>query len=186
MAETTSKLRAAVKFGFWALLSAAMILYVAQYYASGKMAASYYHTASQDGYAINTNTFGEATKEHPVTLTTGTFEKIEGPVAVPVKQGERLPANANGIITSEVLEKGNRAVLEADGIKVTVPWEIKESKGFKYKDTFKHKGIKTDPWSGAWNVAVVIGLGLVLGFMAEGFTDLLGWKLHKLRHFEGH
>jgi hypothetical protein len=97
-----------------------------------------------------------------------------------------LPVNTNGIISKEILEKGKRATLEGDAIKVLVPWEVKESKGFKYKDTFKHKGIKTDQWSGVWNVAVVIVLGLTLGFMAEGFTDLLGWKIHKIRHFEGH
>ena len=185
MAEP-SKGRAAIKFMFWTLLSAAMIFYVAQSYTSGKMVSSYYHTASLEGYAINTGTFGEASQENPVALTIGQFEKIEGPVAVPVKEGDRLPVNTNGIISKEVLEKGKRATLEGDAVKVLVPWEIKESKGFKYRDTFKHKGIKTDPWSGAWNVAAVIALGLTLGFMAEGFTDLLGWKIHKIRHFEGH
>jgi hypothetical protein len=181
-----SKGRAAIKFIFWTLLSAAMIFYVAQSYTSGKMVSSYYYAASLDGYAINTGTFGEATKENPVALTIGQFDKIEGPVAVSVKEGDRLPVNTNGIISKEILEKGKRATLEGDAIKVLVPWEVKESKGFKYKDTFKHKGIKTDQWSGVWNVAVVIVLGLTLGFMAEGFTDLLGWKIHKIRHFEGH
>lgn len=65
------------------------------------------------------------------------------------------------------------------------PWEIKESKGFKYKDTFIHKGIKTNPWSGLWNVALVIGLGLTLGLMAEGFTDMMGLKIKKIDHY-GH
>ena len=66
---------------------------------------------------------------------------------------------------------------------VTVPWEIKESKGFKYKDRFIHKGVKTNPWSGVWNVAVVIGLGLCLGLMAEGATDLFGLEIKKIEHF---
>lgn len=181
-----SKGRAAIKFLFWTAAAIAVIVYVAEYYATGKMASAYYHTATVDGYAINSNTFGQATKENPVALTIGAFDKIEGPVAVPVKKGDRLPVNANGIISNEVLEAGKRARLEGEAIQVLVPWEIKESKGFKYKDTFKHKGVKTDPWSGVWNVAMVILLGATLGFMAEGFTDLLGWKIHKIRHFEGH
>jgi len=41
-------------------------------------------------------------------------------------------------------------------------------------------------WGAAWNVAMTLGIGLALGFMAEGFTDLLGIKLEKIRHFEGH
>lgn len=185
MAET-SKARAAIKFLFWLALAVAAVVYVAESYASGKMSAAYYHTATLDGYAINTKFFMEATQEKPVALTIGAFDKIEGPVAVPVKKGDRLPADANGIISREVLNQGRRARLEDGAIQVFIPWEIKESKGFKYKDTFKHKGVKTDPWSGAWNVAMVIALGLTLGLMAEGFTDLLGWKIHKIRHFEGH
>ncbi len=185
MAEQ-SKGRAAIKFLFWTAAAVAVIVYVAESYATGKMVSAYYHSATLDGYAINSNTFGEATKENPVALTIGAFEKIEGPVAVPVKKGDRLPVNANGIISKQVLEEGRRARLEGETIQVLVPWEIKESKGFKYKDTFKHKGVKTDPWSGVWNVAMVILLGITLGFMAEGFTDLLGWKIHKIRHFEGH
>jgi hypothetical protein len=35
-------------------------------------------------------------------------------------------------------------------------------------------------------VALVIGLGISLGYMAEGATDLFGLKLEKIRHFEGH
>ena len=45
-----------------------------------------------------------------------------------------------------------------------VPWQIKETKGFKFKDTFIHKGVVTDPWSGVWNVAMTIAIGLCLGF----------------------
>jgi len=36
-----------------------------------------------------------------------------------------------------------------------------------------------------WNVAVVIALGVSLGFMAEGLTDMLGWKIKKIEHY-GH
>ena len=59
---------------------------------------------------------------------------------------------------------------------------MKEAKGFKFKDTFKHKGVETWPWSGVWNVLIVALLGLSLGLMAEGFTDMLGLKLEKIQH----
>ncbi len=32
---------------------------------------------------------------------------------------------------------------------------------------------------------MVIGMGLTLGYMAEGFTDMLGIKLQKIKHYEG-
>jgi hypothetical protein len=84
------------------------------------------------------------------------------------------------------VKKGKRVKLEVDTLKVMVPWQIAQQSGFKYKDTFKHKGIKTYPWAAVWNVLITFGLGLSLGYMAEGFTDLLGVKLEKIRHFEGH
>jgi len=99
-----------------------------------------------------------------------------------VAKGDRLPKNANGVISLAELKSGKRAVLEGQTIKVTVPWQIKETKGFKFKDTFKHKGIRTNPWSGAWNVAMVLCLGLSLGLLAEGFTDIMGLKLGKIQH----
>ena len=159
---------------------------VAKSYTSGQMAAWYYHTAATDGYAINADTFMDATKDRPAMLPVATVERIEGPVAVAVKKGDRLPANANGLIAQEVLDKGDRAVLEGGVIKVSLPWQIKEAKGFKYKDTFKHKGIKTYPWAAVWNVLMTLGLGLTLGLMAEAITDLSGLKFEKIRHFEGH
>ena len=66
-----------------------------------------------------------------------------------------------------------------------VPVQIKESKGFKFRDTYKHKGVTTNPWSGVWNVFIVCGLGFALGMMAEGFTDMLGIEVKKIKHFEG-
>jgi hypothetical protein len=99
-----------------------------------------------------------------------------------VAKGDRLPKNANGVISLAEIKTGKRVALDGQTIKVTVPWQIKESKGFKYKDTFKHKGIKTNPWSGAWNVAMVLCLGLSLGLFAEGLTDLMGMKIEKIDH----
>jgi hypothetical protein len=185
MAEQ-SKGRMAFRFVFWAAVSAVLFAVIIRSHYSGQMASWYYHTAAADGYAVQANAFGDATKEAPALLRVGKFERIEGLQAVPVKKGDRLPANANGIILSDVLKAGKRATLEGEAIKVTVPWEVKTAKGFKFKDTFKHKGIETWPWAAVWNVVMVIGLGLALGFMAEGFTDIMGIKLEKIRHFEGH
>jgi hypothetical protein len=183
-----SKKRAMVKFLFWAVASLAMIGWVAQSYRSGQMVRWYYYTADMDGYAVNAKSFKNATNDNPAMLTIGQFDKIEGLQAVPVKKGQRLPENTNGIIGGDVLKEGERATLEGTMIKVIKPSKVEKDKktGFKYRDTFMHKGIKTNPWSGVWNVVMVIGLGLTLGFMAEGFTDMLGWKIKKIRHFEGH
>jgi hypothetical protein len=178
--------RAIFKFGFWLFVSVGMFLYVIQTYRSGTMIHWYYYTAANDGYAVNANTFMAATKQNPAILSITSATRVEGLMAVPVKKGERLPQNINGVISTDELKKGKRAVLEGSTIKVFIPWEIKEAKGFKYKDTFKHKGIKTNPWAGIWNVVVVLILGLALGLLAEGFTDVLGIKLEKIDHSQSH
>jgi len=181
-----TRTRAVIKFLFWTAAAATLFVVVARSYSSGQMAAWYYYSAADEGYAVNANAFMDATKEHPAVLQVGSFAAIEGLQAVPVRQGDRLPANANGVILKKVVDDGKRARREGDAIVVTVPWKIEDAKGFKFKDTFKHKGIRTYPWAAVWNVAITLGLGLSLGFMAEGFTDLLGVKLEKIRHFEGH
>jgi hypothetical protein len=178
--------RSAIKFIFWTIVSAGFFLWVAHLHVSGRLAEWYYYSAADGGYAVNANEFYNATKENPAILEIGSYARIDGLQAVPVKKGDRLPLEANGIISDEQLESGKRASLQGNQIIVTVPWEIKESKGFKYKDTFKHKGIRTYPWAAPVNVVIVIGLGIALGYMAEGLTDLLGVKLEKIRHFEGH
>jgi len=175
-----------MKFIFWTIIAALIGSYWLWSFYSGQMVRWYYYTAAFDGYAINDVTFKDASKDKPALLAIGNFEKIEGLQAVPVKKGGRLPEHANGIIGLDILKAGKRAVLEGEQIKVMLPWEIKESKGFKYRDTFKHKGIITNQWSGAWNLAMVIAMGFALGLMAEGFTDMFGLKLHKIKHFEGH
>lgn len=179
------KKKGAIKFIVWGALSLALIVYVFYAHETGKIDQMYYHSTKIDGFAINTNQFLDATREKPARLQIGPAEEIQGLMAVPVKKGDRLPRGANGVIDKKVVEEGKRAKLEGDKLVVMVPWQIKETKGFKYKDTFIHKGVKTDPWSGVWNVAMTIALGLCLGFMAEGFTDLLGWKIKKIEHF-GH
>jgi hypothetical protein len=184
MAEM-SKTRGTIKFLFWILVAAGLFYYAFHSYNSGLLVSWYYYKAGTDGYAVNADNLKNASKENPALVQIGPFEKIEGLQAVPVKKGDRLPVNANGVITPEQLKKGERATLEDKIIKVTMPVKIKEAKGFKYKDTFKHKGIKTNPWSGVWNVALILLLGLSLGLTAEGFTDMLGYKLEKIDHFEG-
>ena len=115
----------------------------------------------------------------------GSFEKIEGLQAVAVKKGDRLPTNTNGIIDKKTVEEGKRVTLDGNTLKVTVPSQIKEAKGFKYRDTFMHKGIETNPWGAVWAVGFILALGLCLGLMAEGFTDMCGYKLEKIKHYEG-
>ena len=180
------KRRGMVKFAVWTVLAVLVGAYWIYSYTSGKMVRWYYYTAAFDGYAVNAENFKNASKDKPAMLAIGNFEKIDGLQAVPVKKGGRLPENANGIIGLDILKAGKRAVLEGEQIKMMVPWQIQESKGFKYRDTFRHKGIETNPWSGAWNVAMTIGFGLCLGYMAEGFTDMFGLKLKKIVHHVGH
>lgn len=107
-------------------------------------------------------------------------------MAVRVKKGDRLPRNTNGVISDKIVSEGKRATVQDSSLRVLVPWEIQQSKGFKFKDTFKHKGIETSPWGAVWNVMVVFLLGLSLGLMAEGFTDMIGIKLEKIQHHAHH
>jgi hypothetical protein len=81
-----------------------------------------------------------------------------------------------------VVAKAKRVVLASSTLQVLEPWQIKEAKGFKFKDTFKHKGVRAWPWAGLWNVILVALLGLSLGLMAEGFTDMLGIRIEKIQH----
>lgn len=184
--ETSQKSRSAIKFVFWTAIATGFFVWIAHLHVSGRFSEWYYYRAAQNGYAVNADSFINATKENPALLEIGSYGSIEGLQAVAVKKGDRLPLKANGIISSEQLAKGWRASLDGSQIKVTVPWEIAQAKGFKYKDTFKHKGVLTFPWAAVVNVFLVLGLGLALGYMAEGFTDLIGIKLEKIRHFEGH
>ncbi len=177
--------KGAIKFVFWIVVAACLFYYAFHTYYSGQMVAWYYYKANADGYAVNADALKNATKEKPALLAIGSFEKIEGLQAVPVKKGDRLPINANGVITQEQLKKKERAFLDDKVIKVIMPTKIREAKGFKYKDTFKHKGVQTNPWAAVWNVVLILVLGFSLGLTAEGFTDMCGFKLHKIDHFEG-
>lgn len=176
------KSRGAVKLVFWTALSLLLVFYAWWSYTSGQMVEWYYYKAKTDGFAVNANTFANATKEKPMTLEIGKFEPIVGLQAVAVKKGDRLPINTNGVISKKELEEGKRVKLEGDKLVVMVPMQIKEARGFKFKDSFKHKGIETNPWSGPWNVAWVLALGVCLGYSAEGLTDVFGLKLTKIVH----
>lgn len=183
MAEAMGR-RGVIKFAVWTVVSVVLYAYAWSTYSSGQMVSWYYYKASTDGYAINDSSFRDATKEKPAVLQIGDFKKIDGLQAVQVKKGDRLPANTNGIISSKILKEGKRAKVEGKTLKVMIPSQIQEKSGFKYKDTFKHKGVQTNPWSGVWNVVVVIALGFSLGLMAEGFTDMIGFEIKKIKHFE--
>ena len=184
MAEV-SKTRGAIKFVVWAAIAVALSVYLWVEYYNGTLVSWYYYSAKTDGWAINSDTFKDADKEKPAILEVGSFPKIEGLQAVPVKKGDRLPVNTNGIIDKKTVEEGKRVTLEGNTLKVTVPTQIRESKGFKFKDTFKHKGIDTYAWGGLWCVCFILALGFSLGVMAEGFTDMCGYKLEKIKHYEG-
>jgi hypothetical protein len=183
MPDTPStRKRGIVKFTFWAIIAACVTIGTVRSYTSGQMVAWFYHRAAESGYAINVNTFKQASKDNPASLRIVGAAEIDGPVAVRVRKGDLLPRNANGVISDQTLAKGKRALVTGSVLKVLVPWEIKEAKGFKFKDSFQHKGIETWPWSGVWNVLIVLLLGISLGLMAEGFTDMLGIRIEKIQH----
>lgn len=177
-----SKGKGVIKFLFWLAVSLGLFYYAFHTYNTGQLVSWYYYRAATDGYAVRAEAFKDASKEKPAQLEIGSFERIEGLQAVPVKKGDRLPVHANGIIGTDILKKGKRATVEDKIIKVTMPVEIKDARGFKYKDSFMHKGVQTNPWSGAWNVGLIALLGLSLGLLAEGFTDMIGIKLTKIDH----
>jgi hypothetical protein len=149
------------------------------------MVTWFYYTAKIDGYAVNADSIANSTRENPAVLKVGPFGRVDGGRAVPVRKGDRLPLNATGVISLDEVKKGKRARIDADTLEVMVPSQIAQQAGFRYKDSFKHKGIKTYPWAAVWNVLITFGLGLSLGYMAEGFTDLIGVRIEKIRHFEG-
>jgi hypothetical protein len=185
MAEASHKVRGTIKFVVWTAISAAVIIYFWGQYYNGTMLKQYYYKAKFAGWAIDADNFRNASKDKPATLQIGAFDKIEGLQAVPVKKGDLLPAGTNGIIDEKTVKEGKRVKLEGNNLVVLVPSTIKEAKGFKYKDTFKHKGVQTDPWGGAWAVGFILVLGFCLGSMAEGFTDMIGMKISKIKHYEG-
>jgi hypothetical protein len=177
--------RGTIKFLVWTVISAGLVFYFwAQWY-NGTMLKQYYYKAKSSGWAINAGTFKDATKDKPAILQIGKYDKIDGLQAIPVKKGDLLPTNTNGIIDEKTVKEGKRVVLDGSTLKVLVPSTIKDSKGFKYRDTFMHKGVETDPWGGAWAVAFILLLGCSLGLMAEGFTDMIGMKIEKIKHYEG-
>ncbi len=177
-----TKTTGAIKFVFWLAVSVGLFYYAFHSYYTGQMISWYYYKAKNDGYAIHSGAFKNATKENPAMLQIGKFDKIEGLQAVEVKKGDRLPVNADGIIDKKVIKEEKRVKLEGEMIKVMVASEVKDAKGFKFRDTFKHKGIMTNPWAGAWNLVMILAIGLALGLMAEGMTDIMGLKLEKIVH----
>jgi hypothetical protein len=180
-----STTRGAIKFIVWAAIVAALSAYLWVEYYNGTLISWYYYKAATDGWAINSDTFKNASKDEPTSLEIGSFNKIEGLQAVPVKKGDRLPANTNGVIDETTVQEGKRVTLEGNTLKVIVPIQIKETAGFKYKESFKHKGIETYQWGGVWSVGFILALGLALGLMAEGFTDMCGYKIEKINHHQG-
>ncbi len=182
----TARRRGVIKFAFWAAVATVVATLTVRSYTSGQMGQWFYSRAAVSGYAVNVDPFWNATKTHPAELRVVAADEIRGAVAVRVEKGARLPRNTNGVIGDDQLAKGRRASVTGSTLKVLVPWELRDAKGFKFKDSFKHKGIETWPWIGVWNVVIVLILGLALGLMAEGFTDMLGLRLDKLHNSSHH
>ena len=135
------------------------------------------------GFAINEKSIEGASKNNPVLLKVTYKRDVNPGEAFPVKKGEILPLNVDTVIKKDaLLDKSLASLQGGDELQVLVPWEMKDAKGFKYKDTFRHKGIKTLPIAALWNLLIVVGLGVSLGYMAEGFTDMIGIKLDKIQH----
>ena len=86
-----SRGRAAFKFVFWASLSVGFFVLVGYFHVTGKFSGWYYHTAKEDGYAVNADAFMNATKDEPALLKVGVFDVLDGLKAVQVKNGDRLP-----------------------------------------------------------------------------------------------
>ncbi len=177
--------RGTIKFAVWTAVSIGISVWFWMQYYNGTLLNQYYYKTKTSGWAVHAEDFKTANKDKPAILQIGSFEKIEGLQAVPVKKGDRLPVNATGVIDEKTVKEGKRVALEGNTLKVMIPSQIKEAKGFKYKDTFTHKGVETDPWGGAWAVGFILVLGFSLGSMAEGFTDMIGMEIHKIKHFEG-
>lgn len=184
--ENNGRMRGTIKFLFWAAAAAGVFWYAIGFYRSGKMVHWYYYQAKADGYAVNARAFMDATPEKPALLEIGDFGTLDGLQAKLVKKGEILPSNTTGVIALDLVEQGRRVALDGGRLKVSVPWEWHEKKGFRYKDSFTHKNVKTNPLSGVWNLVMVGLIGLCLGYLAEGFTDMLGWKFKKIDHTVGH
>jgi hypothetical protein len=184
--ETQSRGRALIKFLFWMVATVLTFSYTINTYRSGQLVRWYYFQAKADGYAINAKAFEQATRERPVSLAVGDFPDVRGLRAARVTKGSRLPEGTNGVIDLATVDAGDRVRLDGGQLVVTVPWQIKEAKGFKFRDGFTHKNIRTNPWAGLWNLVMVGLVGLCLGFLAEGFTDVLGLKFEKIDHSVGH
>jgi hypothetical protein len=183
VSDIAHKRKGAIKFLFWSIVAAVVLVYTIRSYTSGQMARWFYYKAAENGYAVNVDLFHDASKSSPAKLKITTGDTLDGLVAIRVKKGDRLPRNTNGVIGEKVLSKAKRAKVTGDALVVSVPWEIQQSKGFKFKDTFKHKGVETWHWAAVWNVLIVFALGFALGLMAEGFTDMLGLRIQKIKHY---
>ncbi|MCX6543297.1 MAG: hypothetical protein NTV05_02660 [Acidobacteria bacterium] len=184
--HTKFRWRALIKFLFWAVATIVVGAYAINTYTSGQLVRWYYFESRADGYAVNTKGFEQATREQPVYLTIGAFSDVRGLRAARVTKGSRLPEGTNGVVDLATVDEGTRVRLDRGQLVVSVPWQIKEAKGFKFRDGFTHKNIRTNPYAGLWNLIMVGLVGLCLGFLAEGFTDLVGLKFQKIDHSVGH
>ena len=140
-----STTRGAIKFIVSAAIVAALIAYLWVEYYNGTLISWYYYQAASDGWAINSDAFKNASKDEPASLEIGSFQKIEGLQAVPVKKGERLPPNTNGVIDEKTVQEGKRVTLEGNTLKVTVPYKLRTTAGFKVQGILQAQGYRNIP-----------------------------------------
>lgn len=147
-----SRRRSALKFLAWLLVSAALFAYAINTYTTGRMVRWYYYQAKADGYAVDARAFAGATPERPAALQVGTWTSLDGGRrAVPVRTGDPLPVGATGVIDLDTIHKGVCARVVGDQLLVLVPWQVRESNGFTFREGFTHKNVGTNPFSGMWN-----------------------------------
>ena len=102
-----------------------------------------------------------------------------------MKKGDRLPTNTNGVIDEKTVEEGKRVTLDGNTLKVTVPSKSRKPKGSSTGTPSSTRGSKRYRGEGSGAVGFILALGFALGLMAEGFTDMCGYKLEKIKHYEG-
>lgn len=54
-----------------------------------------------------------------------------------------------------------------------------------YLEMFNWVGTDKAYMTVLYNLGLILGLGIVLGFLMEKITDLIGYEVGKIKHFEG-
>jgi len=172
--------KAAFKFCFWLVVSIALFAYVIHTYNSGQMIQWYYYTARSMVTPVNANGFMNATKEKPSCSVSGSRTRWT------VWWRSRCP-RGTGCQECEWRHFPDRNQIGKKGrpggekVKVTVPWQIKETKGSstrtpsstRHQDQSLGRGLECGHGAPP---------GAVTRLLAEGLTDIMGLKIGKIQH----